>query len=83
MIVETDIDGWESRQYPNFKPYAPPVKGYDWRDYHDWIIRDGVKVEMIRDSCHACDIRKFGCLDRSRARYFCKKGDRQSTLFEF
>ena len=76
MIVEVDVDGWRSQEYSKYKPYHPPIKGYDWRDYCT-LSDDGTKILY----CHHCDIRKTGCQSPTRARYNChKKKEKQTTL---
>lgn len=84
MIVEK-ADDFNSKDYKGYKPYSPPPRNYDWKDYHKWTESKGIKLEMIKGTCHHCDIRKHSCMDHNLPRYYCKKDkvDRQSSLFEF
>ena len=73
-------DDFNSREYKNYKPYAEPERGYDWREY----VRlnddeDGVEC------CHMCDIRKTSCIDKTLPRYYCKKDKRsiQTNLGDY
>jgi len=76
MICETDIDGWESKEYSKYKPYSQPPKHYNWKDYCT-LSEDGTKITY----CHHCDIRKTGCQSYDRARYNChKKKSKQMKL---
>ena len=79
MICE-EGKGYNSHYYKQYKPYTPPVRGYDWKDYVELNDeQDGVV------SCHMCDIRKTGCIDDKTPRYYCKKGKRsiQTSLGDF
>ena len=78
-LCETSVD-FNSREYKNYKPYAEPERGYDWREY----VRlnddeDGVEC------CHMCDIRKTSCIDKTLPRYYCKKDKRsiQTSLGDY
>lgn len=78
-LCETSVD-FNSREYKNYKPYAEPERGYDWREY--------VRLNDDEDgvvSCHMCDIRKTSCIDKTLPRYYCKKDKRsiQTSLGDF
>ena len=79
MIVEDGM-GWNSKEYRNYKPYAPPERGYDWKDY---VLLSDDGQEVI--NCHSCDIRRTGCMSPFHPRYFCKKDkkEKQLTLGDF
>ena len=71
-VVCESCEDFNSREYRWYKPYQEPRRGYDWKDY--------VKLNDDEDgvvSCHMCDIRKTGCLNKATPRYYCKK-DRRS-----
>ena len=57
-----------------------PRRGYDWKDYVV-LNKDGDGVV----SCHMCDIRKTGCLNKATPRYYCKKDKRsiQTSLGDY
>lgn len=79
IFCETS-DDFNSKEYKNYKPYAEPERGYDWKDYVELNDeQDGVV------SCHMCDIRRTGCIDDKTPRYYCKKGKRsiQTSLGDF
>ena len=78
-LCETSVD-FNSREYKNYKPYAEPERGYDWREY--------VRLNDDEDgvvSCHMCDIRRTSCIDKTLPRYYCKKDKRsiQTSLGVF
>lgn len=82
MLCESCED-FQSRDYKGYKPYAPAQKGYDWKDYHDWIIVNGVRLEMVKGTCHMCDIRMTGCISKDTPRYYCHKDDNKSVQTTF
>ena len=79
IFCETS-DDFNSREYKNYKAYAEPERGYDWKDY--------VKLNDAEDGvecCHMCDIRKTGCIDKTLPRYYCKRDKRsiQTSLGDY
>ena len=78
-LCETS-DDFNSKDYKGYKPYQEPRRGYDWKDY--------VRLNDTEDgvvSCHMCDIRKTGCLNKATPRYYCKKDKRsiQTSLGDY
>ena len=80
IIFCESSDDFNSKEYKGYKPYQEPRRGYDWKDYVI-LNKDGDGVV----SCHMCDIRKTGCLNKATPRYYCKKDRRsiQTSLGDF
>lgn len=72
-------NGFNSKEYKGYKPYTPPPKDYDWRDCHDWIYSNGVRLHMIKGTCHSCDYRKASCMSWNLPRYYCHRNDKNKT----
>ena len=79
MLCENG-DGFNSRDYKNYKPYTKPMRGYDWHDYCK-LSPDAMRVV----NCHMCDIRQTGCISPTTPRYYCKRNKKsiQTTLGGF
>ena len=76
-------EDFNSKEYKGYKPYVPAPRGYDWRDFHDWIISNGVRLNIVNGTCHMCDIRRTGCISKDTPRYYCHKDDGKSVQTTF